>query len=127
MKIAVIIVRTLLGLGFVIFGLNILHPLPFIPTPTGPFPQHAVEFMTALGSTGYMKAVGVFQLVGGLLLLIGRFVPIGLVLLGPVLVNILLFHSLIMPAGIGNALVFAALYLFVWTGYRSAFAPIFKP
>ncbi len=94
MKIVVIIVRTLLGLGFVIFGANILHP--FLPMPKDPMPPLVAEFMdVVMMKTAYMKVVGGFQLVGGLLLLIGRFVPVGLSLLGPVLVNILMFHALV--------------------------------
>ena len=82
MKIVTISVRTLLGLGFVIFGANLLHP--FIPMPQEKMPDLVMEFMDVVFmKTAFMKVVGVFQLVGGLLLLIGRFVPLGLTLLGP--------------------------------------------
>ena len=60
----------------------------------------------------YMLVVGALQVIGGALLLIGRFVPLGFILLGPVIVNILLFHAFLMPEGIGPGLVVTALFLF---------------
>src|SRR5947207_1419474 len=96
MKIATIIARSLLGLIFVVFGLNMfLHFVPTPPPPEGP----ARDFMTALFMSHYLYVVGALQVVGGILLLTGRWVPLGLTLLGPVIVNILCFHVLIAPAG----------------------------
>ncbi len=126
MKIVTIIVRTLLGLGFVIFGANILHP--FIPMPKETPPPLVLEFMdVVMVKTAFMKVVGGFQLVGGLLLLIGRFVPAGLTLLGPVLLNILMFHVLIMQGGYMIPLVIVALWLVVFAGYWKSFESVFKP
>ena len=126
MKIITIIARVLLGIGFVIFGANLIHP--FLPMPNEKPPELVAEFMdVVMMKTAYMKIVGGFQLVGGLLLLVGRFVPVGLALLGPVLVNILMFHTLVMQGGYMIPLVFAALWLVVFAGYRSAFAGVFKP
>lgn len=126
MKIIVIITRTLLGLGFVVFGANLIHP--FMPMPKEQPPQIVAEFMDALMvKSAYMQVVGGFQFVGGLLLLIGRFVPAGLTLLGPVLVNILMFHVLVMRGGYAIPLVFVALWLVVFAGYRNAFAGVLKP
>ena len=68
-----------------------------------------------------------FQIVGGLLLLIGRFVPLGLVLLAPVIVNIVLVHVLMDPSGLPMAVVISLLELFLIWRYRDAFAPIFRP
>lgn len=125
MKIVTIIARTLVGLGFVIFGANILHP--FLPMPKEMPSGLAGDFSKALFMSHYLQVVGLFQLVGGLLLLIGKYVPVGLVLLGPVIVNILCFHFLLAHGGYGIPLVFTALYLVVFAGYRNAFAGIFKP
>jgi hypothetical protein len=75
----------------------------------------------------YMLVVGALQVIGGALLLIGRFVPLGLILLGPVIVNILLFHALLMPEGIGPGLVVAALFLFLLWRYREPFIPLLRP
>lgn len=122
MKIAVTVVRFVLGLGFVVFGANILHP--FIPQP--PLPEGLpTQFMAVMGPTHWMALVGLFQVAGGALLLLGRTAPIGLTLLGPVLVNILAFHTLLMGgAGIAPGLVFSVLELFLIYSYRSYFAPI---
>jgi putative oxidoreductase len=124
MKTAIVISRFILGLGFVVFGLNILHPfLPQPPIPDGSLPA---RFMGVMGPSHWMALVGVFQVFGGVLVLLGRTAPIGLTLLGPVLVNILAFHILLMGgAGITPGLVFSVLELFLIYSYRSYFAPIF--
>jgi uncharacterized membrane protein YphA (DoxX/SURF4 family) len=123
-KIATIIVRVLLGLAFTVFGLNIF--LHFIPAPS-PAPQgHAAAFSDALMDTGYMYVVGAFQVAGGLLLLIGRYIPLGLTLLGPVIVNILCFHIFIDRAGLPIAVFVSALALFLLWRYRANFAGLVK-
>jgi len=124
MKIVIIIARVLLGLMFTVFGANILHP--FLPMPTDPMPDLVGKFFEAMSQSHYMQVVGAFQLVGGLILLGGRFVPVGLSLLGPVLVNILLFHTLLAHGGFTIPLVATALWLVVFAGYWNAFAGIFK-
>jgi uncharacterized membrane protein YphA (DoxX/SURF4 family) len=117
MKIAIIIVRTLLGLAFVVFGLNAF--LQFMPAPP---PQGlAGDFTKALFVSHYFYVIAVLQIVGGALLLLGRFVPLGLTLLGPVIVNILLFHIFLEPKGLAVAVVVSALALFLLWAYRSAF------
>ena len=68
-----------------------------------------------------------FSLVGGAILLIGRFVPLGLTLLGPVIVNILLFHIFLEPKGLAVAVVFAVLTLIVLCANREAFKGLLKP
>jgi len=126
MKILTTIARVLLGIGFLVFGLNIfLHFLPM--EPPKPPPPLAVAFNKALMESHYMLVVGALQVIGGALLLIGRFVPLGLILLGPVIVNILLFHAFLMPEGIGPGLVVATLFLFLLWRYREAFIPLFRP
>jgi uncharacterized membrane protein YphA (DoxX/SURF4 family) len=124
MNIATIIARVLLGLMFVVFGSNaFLHfiPMPELPaTPSG-------HFINALIVSKYIYAVALFQVVGGLLLLIGRFVPLGLTLLGPVIVNIVLFHIFLDPAGLVMAIVVFALWAFLLWRYREAFAGLLRP
>src|SRR5580698_3725196 len=109
MKIATIIVRVLLGLMFVVFGSNAF--LHFIPMP----PMHgpAGDFMVAMISTGYILPIAALEVLGGLLLLAGRYVPLGLTLLGPIVVNILLYHSFMDQSGLPLAIVVAALALFL--------------
>ena len=123
MKIAILIVRTLLGLVFVVFGLNAF--LQFIPAPP---PQGlAGDFTKALFLSHYFYAVAVLQIAGGALLLLGRFVPLGLTLLGPVIVNILLFHICLEPSGLPHAVVVGALALFLLWANRQAFSGLIKP
>ena len=124
MKIATIIARTLLGFGFIVFGLNIVHP--FLPMPAPPEGSLIAQFMGVMVPTHWMTLVGVVQLLGGLLVIAGRTTPLGLVLLGPVLVNILAFHIFIQNGeGIVPGLVFSALEVFLIFSYRRYFSPIF--
>ena len=124
MKVATIIARILLGLMFVVFGSNIF--LHFIPMPPQK-PSLATDFSKALMESGFMYVVGFLQVAGGLLLLIGRCVPLGLTLLGPVIVNILLFHIFLERSGLPMAIVVSALALFLLWRYRANFAGLTKP
>jgi hypothetical protein len=122
MKIAVTIARVLLGLLFTVFGANgFLHFLPMQPMP-----GLAGQFTGALFVSHYLVVVFLVQLVGGLLLLSNRFVPLALILLGPVIVNILCFHAFMAPQGIGMGLFAAVLWFVVFARVRSAFAGIFQ-
>jgi len=121
MKIATLIARILLGLLFLVFGLNgFLHFIP-MPPPTG----LAAQYMGALYVSHYLVFIFLVQVVGGALLLANRFVPLALILLGPVLVNILLFHSFMAPAGLPLALFTTVLWGLVFYGVRRAFAGVF--
>jgi uncharacterized membrane protein YphA (DoxX/SURF4 family) len=123
MKIAVLIARVLLGLLFLVFGLNgFLHFIP-MPSPSG----LAGQYMGALFVSHYLVVVFLLQVVGGALLLANRYVPLGLLLLGPVLVNILLFHSFMAPEGLPMALFATVLWLIVFAGVRKAFVGVFVP
>jgi len=121
MKIAVLIARILLGLIFLVFGLNGFLNFLHAPTPPGP----AGQYMTLLGPTIYMQFVCLVQIVGAVLLLSGQFIPLALTLLGPVIVNILLFHIALQPAGLPPGLLTAVLWFIVFFGVRRAFAGIF--
>jgi putative oxidoreductase len=123
MKIVVLIARILLGLVFLVFGLNgFLNFLSMGPMPTG----LAGQFMGALFLSHYYWVVAALQIVGGLLLLINRFVPLALVLLGPVIVNILCYHLFLNHAGAPLAIVVTALWFVVFYGRRQYFAGIFS-
>ncbi|HWB61503.1 MAG TPA: DoxX family membrane protein [Chthoniobacteraceae bacterium] len=126
MKIITLIARVLLGLGFTVFGANLIHP--FLPMPQEKMPDLAQKYMEVMWmGSPYMLAVGIVQLVGGLLVLSGVFTPMGLTLLGPVLVNIMLYHTLIMKGGYSMPLPFVALWLIVFAGYWKSFEGILKP
>jgi uncharacterized membrane protein YphA (DoxX/SURF4 family) len=123
MKVAVIVCRSLLGLGFIVFGLNILFP--FLPQPPPPEGSLLGQFMTVMFPTHWMSLVGAFQLVGGILVVVGGTAPLGLAFLAPVLVNILACHILLMGgAGIAPGLVFSLLEVFLLYAYRSSFSGI---
>ena len=106
MKIAALIARLLLGLTFVVFGLNgFLHFIP-MPPPTGV----AAQFFGAIFASRYWVVIFGLQIVGGLLLLLNRFVPLALVLLAPVIVNIFFFHALMATAGLPLAIAVVILW-----------------
>jgi putative oxidoreductase len=115
--------RILLGLVFTVFGLNFFfHFMPGAPPP-GP----GAQFIGAISGTGYLYVIGALQLIGGLCLLTGRLAPLGLTLLGPVIVNILLFHLFMVPSGMPIAILVSALALFLLWVYRYKFPAIFRP
>lgn len=123
MKIATIIVRLLLGLIFVVFGSNaFLHFLPMPPPPQ----NLAGDFVRVFFASGYFYVIGAMQLIGGLLLLIGRFVPLGLTILAAIIFNIWAFHILMAPEGFPPALIVTVLELFLLWRYRDAFAGLVR-
>jgi hypothetical protein len=121
MKIAATIARYLLGLVFTIFGLNGF--LNFIPP--APMPPLALQFIGPLVQSHYMAFVFTIELAGGLLLLANQYLPLALALLGPVIVNILLFHILMAPGGLPMALVVAVLWFGLFYAHRPAFSGLF--
>ena len=115
------IARVLLGVMFLVFGLNGFFW--FIPQPPpDQLPKGLVEFSTAMVKTGYLfPLVKGTEVAVGLLLLLNRFVPLALVLLAPVVVNIVLVHAFLAPSGLGMSLVILGLELYLAWSYRSAF------
>jgi len=117
------VARVTLGLAFATFGLNKL--LPFLPQP--PISGPPAQFFGALAATGYMiPLLATTEMVAGLMLLSGRFVPLGLTLLAPVIVNILGFHLFLAHGGLALPLVVLALELYLAWAYRDAFAPVLR-
>jgi len=122
MKIAGLISQLLLGFVFVVFGSNaFLHFIP-MPPPTG----QAAEFLGAMFASGYFYVVAVLQIVGGLLLLSGRFASLGLITVGPIIVNILLFHIFLAPSGLPLAIVVSILALIALAYHRQAFLGLLR-
>ena len=117
MKIISVIARFLLGLIFLVFGLNgFLH---FIHQP--PLTGIAGQFIGALFVSHYLIPIFLLQTVSAVLLLLKRYVPLGLTLLAPIIVNILLIHILMLPSGLPLALVVTVLWIVVFLSVRSAF------
>jgi putative oxidoreductase len=122
MKIVSAIARYLLGFIFLVFGLNgFLHFIP-MPPPAG----LAGQFMGALYLSKYLVVIFLLQLISGILLLLNRFVPLGLTLIAPVIVNIFFFHALMAPEGLPLAIAVTVLWIVVATSVRSAFAGLFQ-
>jgi uncharacterized membrane protein YphA (DoxX/SURF4 family) len=116
--------RIALGLAFLVFGLNGFFN--FIPPPTTPPPEGAMSFAVALMKTGYMfPLIKGTEVLAGLLLLSGWFVPLALILLAPVLVNIVAFHAFLAPEGSAVALTAVALEIALAWAYRDAYRPLF--
>jgi putative oxidoreductase len=121
MKIASLIARLLLGLIFLAFGLNgFLHFIP-MPPPTGV----ALQFFMAMIATRYWVVIFAVQVIGGVLLLVNRFVPLALVLLGPVIVNVFSFHMFMAPAGLPLAIVVVVLWVLLAVRNKQYFSSIF--
>lgn len=119
MTIVSVVARYLLGVVFLVFGLNgFLHFIPMGPMPTGP----AGQFLGTLAASHYMDVVFAIQLIGAVLLLANQYVPLALTMLGAVIVNIFLFHAFMAPAGLPLALITVVLWLLTAYGYRAAFA-----
>lgn len=122
MKIVAPVARILLGLLFLVFGLNgFLH---FIPQPPMQ-PSDMTTFSMLMFKSHYLVPVFALQVIGGALLLIGRFVPLALTLLGPVIVNILITHIVFQPSGLPPGAFAAILWLILFFAYREYFAGIF--
>ena len=124
MKIVALISRILLGAIFVFFGANILHP--FLPMP--PLPPEGTMlggFNHAMMGSGWMKVIGAFQVLGGLLVFFGGTVPLALCILCPLTVNILCSHLFLMGGhGIAPGLLTAVLELVLIYAYRGSFAGV---
>lgn len=123
-KLPVTIVRVLMGLPLVVFGLNGF--LNFIPPPEGGLPPAAAQFSQALLESGYMMPlIGATQIIVGVLLLVNRFVPLALVLFAPFIVNSVAFHLALERSGLVPAGVFLAFELYLTWAYRAAWKPLF--
>ena len=123
------IAGALLGLAFVVFGSNFF--LNFIPLPNDPSPADAPHklFMGALFPTGYLAFVKVLEILGGVLVAVPRTRNLGLLILGPIIVNILCFHVFLMKGAtlvdpVNIAIVVLALFL-LWAE-RKAFAGLLQ-
>ena len=122
MRTASVIARYLAGAIFLVMGLNGF--LNFIPLP--PLGGIAGQFMGALYVSHYLWVIFAFQVIGGLLLLANRYVPLAAAVLAPVIVNILTFHVLMAPSGLPLALFVALLWVAIFIEVRPAFSGLFQ-
>jgi uncharacterized membrane protein YphA (DoxX/SURF4 family) len=123
MKIVATGVRIVLGLVFFVFGLNIFFNFFTTPVPAG----DAAQLIALMFSHGWFKVIGTLEVLGGLLLLSGRLVPLGLTLLGPILLVIVLFHSTLAPAGLAAALFWMLMELYLIYAYKASFESVLDP
>jgi len=123
MRIASIVARYLLGLMFVVIGLNgFLHFIPQ-PPPANPL---TIQFLVAVSASHFAAFFFAVQVLGGLLLLSGFFVPLALTLLAAELYNILAFHITLAPSTAAPAIVACVLWVLVFLQYRESFKGIFS-
>lgn len=118
------IVRIVLGIILLIFGLNKFYALPFLPTPQ--LPENASEFMSSLAATGYvLPIVGILEIFIAIMLLTKKWIAFALIVLVPISLNILLFHIFLDLPGIGGAFLVAILNGILiykhWPKYRPLF------
>jgi hypothetical protein len=92
-----------------------------------PPPGVAGQFLGAVFSSGFFVLIFGTQLVSGVLLLIGRFVPFALALLAPVLANILVFHATMEPSGFAPGVFALVLWIVCVVAARKHFLPLFEP
>jgi putative oxidoreductase len=123
MKITSTIARYLLGLIFTVFGLNGFLNFIHQPPPTNPL---TIQFLVSVSQSHFAAFFFAVQVLGGLLLLSGFFVPLALTLLAAELYNILAFHVTLAPATIAPALVASVLWVLVFLQYRESFKGIFS-
>jgi putative oxidoreductase len=122
-SISVIAARILLGLIYFVFGLNFFFH--FIPSPP-PLGGVADAFTGGLFQSGYFfPMLKTMEVLLGVFLLAGIFVPLSLVILMPISINILLFHVFLAPAGSAMGIVIVLIHLFVAWAYRDYYKPLF--
>lgn len=115
--------RILLGIIFLVFSLN--YWLKFIPIPPSAEGSSAAMFMGALFGSGFLTLVKILELLSALLLLSGRYINLALTILGPIVVNILLFHVVIKQSDHALSIVIAVLALVVLIGQKNYLKAIF--
>jgi putative oxidoreductase len=120
MKILTVVARILLGLMFIVFGLNVF--VHIFPMP--PYPGDGGALIGLMFRYGWFSLYGFIEMVGGAFVLFGRYVALGLILLGAMIVNILLFHLTLSPSTIGPGLFAAILEIILLYEYRASFKEI---
>ena len=122
MKISILITRSLLGIIYVVFGLNFfLHFLP-MQTATGA----AGAFEGGLFGAGYFfPFLKVVEILSGVMLIANKYTALFLLIIFPVTLNIFLFHAVLMPVGLPLAAPMILINLFLGYAYRKYYTPVF--
>ena len=124
MKVATIILRSLMGLLFLFASLTFFFKLITPPPPTGPMKL----FSEGLEASIYLlPTVKVIELLCGVAFLTGRFVPLATVLIAPIIVNIVLLHAFLDPKGLPVALFLVIANSFVAYANRDSYKPLLRP
>ena len=123
MKIAALIASVLLGLVFVLLpGAMLLGLMQMPPPPPDSLPG---QFFAVFGPTGWIQFVWICQVIGGVLVAIPKTRNYGLLVLGPIIINILCFHLLVAKSGlVGMPLFVAVLAAFLLFAERGKFAAL---
>ena len=123
MKITTTISRILLGFLYLVFGLDyFLHFIPYQPNHTG----RVAAFKTALMDIGYFyPMIKSLQVVGGISLLVNRYAPFFAVVLFPISLNVLLYHTILVPSGWLMGVLLIAPNLFLGYAYRKYYNGMF--
>jgi putative oxidoreductase len=121
MKLVIFAARLVMGLIFFVFGLNHLYMFIHGPLPTG----DALAMMMLMMGHKWFIVYGALEAAAGLMLLLNRFVPLGLTLLAAIGFNIALFTFTLEPNMAAMPIVLAILEIVLVYGYRASFAGIF--
>ena len=117
------VARVILGLLYLVFGLNkFLQFISMLP-PEG----LAGEFLFGLSKGPYMfPLIGLIEVVGGALLLFGSLVPFALLLVFPITLNIFLYHLTLAPENMGLTIFMLVANIFLAVYYWHAYRPLFN-
>ena len=123
MKISVLIFRSLLGFIYLVFGLDyFFHFIPYQPLHTG----KPGALVAGLKGTGYIyPMMKTIQIAGGLSLLFNRYAPFFAVVLFPISLNVLLFHTILVPSGWLMGVTLMVPNLFLGYAYRKYYQGLF--
>ncbi len=124
MKIAVLIARSLLGLMFLVFGLNFFFPFLTMKAPA--MSAQATAFSAGLAGSGYFfQFLKALEVICGLALVLNRFTAFFLLVLLPITINIFLFHVELEPSGTAMSAAILVIHLFLGYAYRKYYASLF--
>lgn len=115
-------IRILFGLFCLIFGLNKF--IGFIPIPA--IPGDGGTLMGIYATSGFMKIIGVLEILFGLALILGKFIPLSLIIMGAIMFNAFVFHALHDMGGIGGSVLGVVLNLILVFAYKDKFKGLFS-